>query len=59
MMAPAIATLAPIMVAPRPLNDRLWALVAREIAGTATSREIIELNELCASLEAMEGVSND
>lgn len=51
-MMQRIPTLAPIAVAPRDLNDRLWQLIAKEVAGTATPKERIELDALCASLEA-------
>ena len=50
-----IAVIPQVAVTPRALNERLWALVGREIAGTATPQEITELNKLCASLEAKEG----
>jgi hypothetical protein len=50
-----IAVIPQVAAKPRPLNERLWVLVGKEIAGTATPQEITELNELCASIEAKEG----
>ncbi len=41
-----------ISVTPRPLNERLWALVAKEQDGTATAEENRELDRLCQALES-------
>lgn len=51
-MMRTIPTLAPINAKPRRLNERLWQLIAKETAGTATARERAELDVICARLEA-------
>jgi hypothetical protein len=35
----------------RPLNDRLWHLIGRELANALTEDETDELNNLCSQLE--------
>lgn len=41
-----------IAVEPRPLNQRLWELHRKEVAGTATAQERAEMDALCSELEA-------
>ena len=41
----------PLVTPPRPLNERLWSLIAKEQDGTITKAETAELNALCDNLE--------
>ena len=47
-----IPTIEPVTVQVRPLNERLLALAAKEADGNATAAEVLELDVLCAALEA-------
>jgi hypothetical protein len=49
-----IPALKPIEVKPRPLNKRLWTLISKDIAGTATADELAELNSMMKQSEGDE-----
>ena len=47
-----IASLEAITVRPRPLNERLWLLIAKERDGTITAPEQLELNRMFLAMDA-------
>lgn len=49
-----IAAIPPVTAQVRPLNERLWELVGKDVAGTITPQENAELIGLCAALEQQE-----
>jgi hypothetical protein len=46
-----IPSLATIGIRPRPLNDRLWELIAKERDGTITAPEQLEINLMFLAME--------